>query len=253
MAPRARVALLFGLALCVLGLGGAEGWQRRRESSGRVQVVSDPPGLKYSLRGGDPADLERGWREDVQPSLPTEGQRTILCVGDSLTFGVGVSRPQAWPAQLERSLGTSAWKVHNFGVAGYDAEQIATLLEARMEAFAPDLVVWGAYVNDRVPTYLLYGAGTDDAVFVGTSVPASARILPDPIAVLLLRHSALFRRLQGSVYARNVDPAEAVHPFPGWYERQLDRIAGWAQRREVPLVVLWRRMCWPTPSAAPPR
>ncbi|HNC95364.1 MAG TPA: SGNH/GDSL hydrolase family protein [Myxococcota bacterium] len=236
MSLRSRLALLLGLSLCVAVLGLAERWQRQRESSGRVRVVTDPPGLKYVL--GGTIQEGRGWVEGRLPDPPMEGQRTLVCIGDSLTFGVSVPAPETWAGRVADGVGDPRLKLYNFGVVGYDAEQVATLLETRVPPFAPDILVWGAYVNDMVPTYMLYGADNGDPVFIGTSVPSSAAFLPEPLTLVLLQHSALFRRLQGSVFAKKVDPAQARTPYPGWYERQLDRIVGWAQARDLPLVVL---------------
>ncbi len=236
MTLRSRLALLLGLLLCAAGLGLGEGWQRQRENSGRVRVVTDPPGLKYVL-GGALQD-GRGWVEGRPVEPRVEGQRTVVCIGDSLTYGVSVPVPETWAGRVAALEGASALKLYNFGVVGYDAEQVATLLESKVPPFLPDVLVWGAYVNDMVPTYMLYGADHGDPVFIGTSVPPSASVLPEPLTLVLLQHSALFRRLQGSVFSQKVDPAEARIPFPGWYERQLDRIVGWAQARDIPLVVL---------------
>lgn len=238
MRSRARLALAFGVFLALLGLLSMEFWQRSRENGGRVQVVTDPIGLKYSLRGDHPSDGGRGWHEGMLPLPKAERQRNLVFVGDSLTFGVGVSPRESWPGALMEMLDDRHLKLYNFGVAGYDAEQVASMVESRVTDFEPDLLIWGAYVNDMVPTYMLYGADNGDSIFVGTSVPRSAQILPEPLALLLVQHSALFRRLQGTIYARNVDRSEALRPFPGWYERQIDRIAGWARNKEVPLLVL---------------
>lgn len=46
-------------------------------------------------------------------------EKTIVCLGDSITFGKGAVNPvrDAWPAVLERLLGAN-WKVINLGVSG---------------------------------------------------------------------------------------------------------------------------------------
>lgn len=229
---RRLLASLLGGAVALVGVALAEGWQRGHEL-GAMRVHVDPPGLKYVL---DPAGVDdgRGWREDrpVRPRMP--GVARVVCVGDSVTYGVSVPPDDTWCEGMGRGLG--AVEVFNFGMNGYDAEQVATLLEARVGAWAPDVVVWGTYVNDLLPTYLLYGQDTGAPVFVGTDVPEQARVLPEPAALWLVRHSALFRRLQGAVYARSEHERGPPSGSPERYLAQVDRVAAWSRARSVPVV-----------------
>ncbi len=226
---RRLVASLSGGAVALLGVGIVEAWHREHEL-GSMRVLADPPGLKYVL---DPSgeDDGRGWREDrpVRPHIP--GVPRVVCVGDSVTFGVSVAPDDTWCEVLGRGLG--AVEVYNFGMNGYDAEQVATLLEARVAVWEPDVVVWGTYVNDLLPTYLLYGQDTGAPVFVGTDVPEQARLLPEPISLWLARHSAFFRRLQGAAYSRSAREPMAA---PAWYGAQVDRVAAWSGAQGVPVV-----------------
>jgi len=82
----------------------------------------------------------------------------IACVGDSITYGYGLSNPgsESYPAVLQELLGTSH-TVGNFGVSG------ATLLKsgdrpywnesryADSDAFAPDIVIIMLGTNDAKP------------------------------------------------------------------------------------------------------
>lgn len=231
---RRLLAAAFGTIVAGVALAAAERWQRDNEL-GAVRVCFDPPGLKYVL-SADPMTVERGWVEGAVPPPRRPGVPRIVCVGDSTTFGVGVATQETWCADVRRSLGKA--EAYNFGMNGWDAEQVATLLEARVPAWEPDVVVWGAYINDVFPTYVLYGSQSGDPVFVGTRVPEGARLLPEKLALALLPHSALFRRLQGLAYVRSERNRKLPGSSTDWYGQQLDRIKAWSTRTGTPLVVL---------------
>ena len=120
-------------------------------AAARLVPVFDPPGLKVAMRILTPGDTQRGWHEDQAVPQKLPGQKVVVCVGDSLTYGLSVTPQAAWPAVVKSSLPSNV-SVHNFGVPGYDVEQVATLVQTRVEAFHPDVLVWGAYTNDAMPT-----------------------------------------------------------------------------------------------------
>jgi lysophospholipase L1-like esterase len=72
-----------------------------------------------------------------------EGLCTVLCVGDSFTYGVGVSvREKAYPAQLEEILNRSggSWQVINAGWPGRNSSEMVQRLPAWLEKEEPDHV-----------------------------------------------------------------------------------------------------------------
>ncbi|MDP6931784.1 MAG: SGNH/GDSL hydrolase family protein, partial [Myxococcota bacterium] len=150
--PRRALALALGLGVGSALVGLAEVWQRSREA-GPVQLVHDPPGLKYALAEWEP-DRSRGWHEGRDTPARTPGTTRIVAVGDSITYGVHVSPRETWPARLADLLEplaeqrSSRLEVSNFGVNGYDVEQVASLVTHRLTPWKPDLVIWAAYVND---------------------------------------------------------------------------------------------------------
>jgi lysophospholipase L1-like esterase len=85
------------------------------------------------------------------------GEIKLACVGDSITFGLGIPRGWDYPAQLQRMLGTGPYTVRNFGVNG------ATLLrdgdrpyekQAAFKAaldWKPDIVIIMLGANDSKP------------------------------------------------------------------------------------------------------
>lgn len=150
--PRTARNLLFSAALVVLFFGGTE-------LALRLLGIPDP-GLYvdasapvWSLRADLPArevpfveesatfsvrTNSRGWRGDE----PEPG--SILCLGDSTTFGWGVAEDEAWPAALEWELGRA---VTNGGVPGYSTFQGLATIDRALE-IAPSHVVLGFLVRD---------------------------------------------------------------------------------------------------------
>jgi lysophospholipase L1-like esterase len=76
----------------------------------------------------------------------------ILCIGDSNTYGTGVERSEAYPAQLERLLnersGAARVEVTNLGVPGSNSSQVLHRLPRYVEIDEPDLVIVLIGVND---------------------------------------------------------------------------------------------------------
>ena len=66
------------------------------------------------------------------------GRPVVLAIGDSMTFGEGVTAEQAWPAVLERALGA---RVYAAGVPGYGSPQMRVRLQRLLPALRPDLVI----------------------------------------------------------------------------------------------------------------
>lgn len=87
------------------------------------------------------------------------GQTTkkIACVGNSITYGYGLSSPttQSYPAQLQALLGTTLWSVGNYGV------------NSRTMLKKGDKPYWSvtAYTNAKayLPNYVMIELGTNDA------------------------------------------------------------------------------------------
>lgn len=79
-----------------------------------------------------------------------KAKRRVICIGDSITFGLGVHAKEAYPQQLqallrERKVDAA---VANLGIPGYDTRQERILLERIIEEYKPHLVVAGWFWND---------------------------------------------------------------------------------------------------------
>ncbi len=76
---------------------------------------------------------------------PPVGERCILAVGDSFTFGDQVDDDASWPAQLERQLGRP---VKNGGVFGYSFAQTILRAEDLVARFPIDTLVVSLIYGD---------------------------------------------------------------------------------------------------------
>ncbi|MFC1889462.1 GDSL-type esterase/lipase family protein, partial [Thermodesulfobacteriota bacterium] len=78
-------------------------------------------------------------------SDPRQEEATILCVGDSFTWGGQVKREEAYPAQLQRRLDSEAtdrsFRVVNAGVCKMDTYDLLQRLPAWLEKYDPEIMV----------------------------------------------------------------------------------------------------------------
>lgn len=119
------------------------------------------PGLFYELnpntftitRGITQEINSLGMRDREYPPTKPPGTFRILILGDSVTYGWGVSLEDIYTEKLEAMLndvsgGNPLYEVLNLAVSGYNTEQEVALLKARGIALGPDLVVIGLVTND---------------------------------------------------------------------------------------------------------
>lgn len=87
-------------------------------------------------------------RNDGEPIAGAgEDEIAILCVGDSHTWGAGVSPEDNYPSQLQRALETSfpsrRFRAFNLGLPGINSAHVARRLEAQLLGLRPAIVlVW---------------------------------------------------------------------------------------------------------------
>ena len=101
---------------------------------------------------GAPAVVsDLGFRRNGPAPPPAGPQTTVLALGDSFTFGLGVRDSETWPAQLEAQLRSSvgpSLRVINAGTISYGVFQELDLLREKGLALGPSIVVHGLYWND---------------------------------------------------------------------------------------------------------
>jgi len=158
------VSVVISLALAEVGLrlllpaGQAPGEARATESGDDGFIRHDPrfgwlpvPGSHGRMRGRD-FDVEvainaqglRGGRTYPHARVPDHAR--IVVVGDSFSFGYGVTGRETWVTRLEALL--SSTEVINLSVTGYGTDQQMMRLEAEGLAFQPDLVIVGLFEGD---------------------------------------------------------------------------------------------------------
>lgn len=136
-----------------------EMWRYARE----LKVSGLTPGLRFEhrpnarahLMGVDVAINADGLRQADTPPKKPAGTVRVAVVGDSITFGWGVPQQETYPQRLEhllnqqRPLGPQVdFEVINFGVGNYTADDVAAMLQHKAIGYEPDLVVYGAFIND---------------------------------------------------------------------------------------------------------
>jgi lysophospholipase L1-like esterase len=118
--------------------------------------LSDNPVLGYEPRPGaeDEGELvsSAGLRDREHERAKPEGVLRIVVAGDSVTWGAGVRRDEAYPERLEALLnqcaGRPAFEVLNLGVPGYNVSQAVERARVLGLSFDPDLVIYGYVLND---------------------------------------------------------------------------------------------------------
>lgn len=154
----AALALAAGLTLAELSLRLFRPWVGRHSDT-MFQVIEFDPKLGWRMRPGiqtlvDFVDRERiavssnrwgfwdgEWEEHRQP-----GRCRVACLGDSFTWGLGVSRQERFSdrlASLEAGL-----EVMNFGMPGYGSDQALLTWRHVARRFQPEVVVLTVFQND---------------------------------------------------------------------------------------------------------
>lgn len=93
----------------------------------------------------------QGFRVGRNPSKPNEdppptsfekkpGTIRVVALGDSQTLGAGVTAPESWPSMAGFYLG-SEWEVLNAAISGYRSLNIYRLIQLKIVAFHPDVLL----------------------------------------------------------------------------------------------------------------
>jgi hypothetical protein len=128
------------------------------------RAVPDPklsfvhePNTDAFLMGHDVKINSQGLRDNEYALAKPPGVYRILVLGDSTTFGWGVSIDDTAAKILERELnaqhlpGYQHFEVINAGVGNYDTVQEVTYYKTRGRDFHPDMVILVFFINDPEP------------------------------------------------------------------------------------------------------
>ena len=127
-----------------------------------MQGMVDDPTLSYRhpesvtyMLGDNQVTINANDLRDADiPYLKPANEKRILVLGDSVTFGWGVSQGEAFSDQMEpllREQTGTQWQVINAGVNGYNTEQEAAYLRKDGMRYSPDYVLLVYVSNDVDP------------------------------------------------------------------------------------------------------
>jgi hypothetical protein len=181
---------------------------------------------------------ERGLRD--RPILPkSQDEFRILALGDSATFGWGVSQDQIFTSRLERILQDRfqrTVRVINSGVGGYNTVQEVTYFNNEGLTLQPDLVMLTYVEND-----IEENKGVHDPT-AGTSL----REISFPSMVVTMLRKLWLYRLADHVYHYALPDLNGQPPKPsrgeqGWSASMsaLDELVEMCKQHKIPLIVFY--------------
>lgn len=224
IARRGALLRKLGVAAIATGLAlvGLEFALRAFES--REDVVRERHDFEAAarafMRSVAPQLNADGFRDDPFDRPRVGGERRVLVIGDSFAFGFGIDdRARTFPAALEAELSvTDSVDVFNAGVPGADTRRELDVLAATLDRVDPDLVLLAWYVNDA------------ESNECKQEYVQQSRLVP-LVSDVMLRHSALWRRLEPALFSLCVRCGAKAS-----YLEHLRRLydapsgAGWTQR-----------------------
>ena len=177
MAPpvKSMKRLGLGLLVAVVVLLGAEGILRVTLPLVRKATLPDTMIRAHLENPGFRYDADLYWYWSMLPSAAMQinehgfrrtkpmtrekpaGVTRVITFGDSQTLGAGVNPEESYSGVAERLLG-DGWEVLNAGISGYRTLNVYRLLQRRIEAYDPDIIV-----IDCMP----FDSPRDDGALVG--------------------------------------------------------------------------------------
>lgn len=264
MAPGARQKFVFAVLTIALLFAAAEGAARIAPRSTRATPVEF---VGNDLHGPFPSEFDPDlfWRIPANSHIPDSGEamnarglrgpdftdnkpagaRRILCVGDSNTFGIGVSLDETFAHRLQRWLSTRGlFEVINCGVPGYSSFQMLQFIKLHCAAWKPDLIILycGAW-NDYTPAV---GLDDEHALKMLQNERARGRSL---LYQLELYHrfarwcapedrSAEKRKLYIDLWSNEAKRPDGPRLSPEQFRNILNQIVNEAKLRNAPLVAV---------------
>ena len=159
-------AVVLATLATAFSLGAAEAAVRLFDLGPHITAVnhgnyrlSDNPLLRYELAPGTPDGATTinsdGMRDREFPLATPPHTFRIACIGDSITYGFGVDNPaDTYPKRLETLLNAYCatpsirFEVLNFGVPGYNLNEIVENVRVKVLKYHPDLILYGYCLND---------------------------------------------------------------------------------------------------------
>lgn len=188
--------------------------------------------LKSSFKMGDITIDADGFRT-CGAKVKDRNAYTILALGDSHTFGMGVSDEATYPAQLERILCAKFGhpiNVINGGIPAYNTAQALIYYKKIAKEVKPDLVLLGI-VADDVQDICNYSVDNDGNLLAANVASGSEQMTAKRISVIknmkqiLKRHSFLVRvstdRMPGLFIKLGIQKSALDEYLTNWSDRKL--------------------------------
>jgi len=161
----------------------------------------------------------------------------VACIGDSITFGLGIPDPaDTYPARLQDLLGTTLFEVQSFGLSGAKIFTSSLKYENSPEfanalAFQPDIVICNLGLNDVND----WGQITRDGFLTEYRhlMDAFASLPTDPALIIWHEIAPIFTSVAGSpdllalieligecasyMGVKNVDMSQPLAGHPEWF------------------------------------
>lgn len=218
-------------------------WPAMLQLSDNIFIGWEPiPGTMGHNRWGFRGD-------DVSKSRPA-GTRRVVCIGDSVTYGLGVAPHEAFCAVLQQKLnagGKQRYQLLNFGVPGTNTGQGYERLRAQALAFDPQLVVLTISPDDVETTPVVIRVGDSYVAFVNRA--EGHWLLSSRLHWKLVSVSSLYRLFhRGMVLAlHGTEDLErgGLQVAPQNTINTIQRFARLCSQRKVRLVVVLSPMLLP--------
>jgi len=161
------------------------------------QLVTDDV-LNYRVEGYTGSHDAWGFRNKQIPDSPR-----IVCIGDSMTYGISALASESWPAVLGKIRGEP---VYNMGLGGYGPIQYLQLMRTKAVELRAKVVVVGFFFgNDLLDVYSMVAFNKNWSGYGnlgGREVKAPAFVFQPPpgqflgsLRIWLARHSVFYALL----------------------------------------------------------
>ncbi len=122
-----------------------------------IQLLELIPGWQGEFNGAKTTVNRWGMRDKPRTLAKSPGTRRVAVVGSSVVMGLGVDDDHTITQELERLLNASAddgtsWEVLNFGMGRSYAVERRAIIEHKVLAFQPDVILYVAHQDEYFHT-----------------------------------------------------------------------------------------------------
>lgn len=193
--PRPTKWVAIALGQVALALGLAEVGIRVVNPEPRIQILRHDHGVEIETRHGVPVWLDGDGRRFNRACTDAPHDRTVLLIGDSITFGAGLTYEESVGVHLQALVDArfpdETWCVVNAGQPGLVFAPQLALATDLIADLDPDLVFWQLFYGSPNRPSLI-----GDAVYV-LQGPAEysepPRLAPGPLHPVLFNYSHLYQ------------------------------------------------------------